>query len=85
MLSSGLKEGNKTVAHAAVGLTAVLTLMTGNLLAKTIAPSKKYKNKFTPDVRNRRATIFGMMTVTGLAAVGVYVAGFVQKRKQRQA
>ncbi|MFD3002046.1 hypothetical protein ACFS7Z_16865 [Pontibacter toksunensis] len=83
-LSSGVKAGNKTVAHAAVGLTSVLTLMTGNMFAKAVAPSKEDKKTFTPDVLNRRATVFGLMTATGIAAVSVYVAGFIQKRKQQQ-
>ena len=84
LLSSRVKAGNRNVAHAAVGLTSALTLMTGSMFAKAVAPSKKDKTKFSPEVRNRRATVFGLMTVTGMAAVGIYVAGFIQKRKQRQ-
>jgi len=84
LLSSGVKAGNKTVAHAAVGLTSVLTLMTGNMFAKAVAPARKAKKQFSPAVRNRRATVFGLMTATGIAAVGIYVAGFIQKRKQQQ-
>ena len=84
LLSSGVKDGNKAVAHAAVGLTSVLTLMTGSMFAKAVAPSKKDQKKFTSDVLNRRATIFGLMTASGVAAISVYVAGFIQKRKQQQ-
>lgn len=83
-LSSGVKAGNRTVAHAAVGLTSVLTLMTGKMFAKAVAPSKEDKQTFTLDVLHRRATVFGLMTATGIAAVSVYVAGFIQKRKQQQ-
>jgi hypothetical protein len=85
LLSSGVKVGNRNVAHAAVGLTMALTAMTGNLFAKALVPSSEAKQKFTPAVRNRRATVFGLMTATGIAAVGIYVAGFIQKRKQQQA
>lgn len=85
MLSGGVKSGNRTVAHAAVGLTTVLSLMTGRMFAKAVAPSREDKKVLTPDVLNRRATVFGLMTATGVAAVGVYVAGFIQKRKQQQA
>lgn len=84
LLSSGVKAENRSVAHAAVGLTSILTLMTGSLFAKALAPGKKDILKSSPDVRNRRATVFGLMTVTVMAAVGIYVAGFIQKRKQRQ-
>ncbi|RDV17269.1 hypothetical protein DXT99_01045 [Pontibacter diazotrophicus] len=84
-LSSGVRAGNRTVAHAAVGLTTVLTLMTGRMFAKAVAPSREVKRIFTPEVLNRRATVFGLMTATGIAAVSVYVAGFIQKRKQQQA
>jgi hypothetical protein len=85
LLGSGVKAGNRNVAHAAVGLTTALTAMTGNLFAKALAPSDEAKQKFTPAVRNRRATVFGFMTATGVAAVSIYVAGFIQKRKQQQA
>ena len=84
LLSSGVRAGNRNVAHATVGLTTALTLMTGSMFAKAVAPSRKDKGKFSPDVRNRRATVFGLMTVTGIAAVAIYVAGFIRKRKQRQ-
>jgi len=84
LLSSGVKAGNRDVAHAAVGLTSLLSVMTGNMFAKAVAPSKKAKQNLTPEVLNRRATVFGLMTATGIAAVGVYVAGFIQKRKQQQ-
>ncbi|WP_237144782.1 hypothetical protein [Pontibacter pamirensis] len=83
-LTPGVKAGNSTVAHAAVGLTTVLTLMTGRMFAKAVAPSREVKRTFAPEVLNRRATIFGLMTATGIAAVSVYVAGFIQKRKQQQ-
>lgn len=82
LLSSGVKAGNRNVAHAAVGLTTALTAMTGSMFAKAVAPSKKDKGKFSTEVRNRRATVFGLMTVTGMAAVAIYVTGFIQKRKQ---
>lgn len=85
MLSGGVKAGNRTVAHAAVGLTTVLALMTGRMFAKAVTPSREVQNTLTPDVLNRRATVFGLMTATGIAAVSVYVAGFIQKKKQRQA
>ncbi|GAB3530708.1 hypothetical protein GCM10027443_11800 [Pontibacter brevis] len=84
LLSSGVKAGNRTVAHAAVGLTTILTLMTGRMFAKAVAPSPEIKKTLTPDVLSRRATVFGLMTATGIAAAGVYVAGFIQKRKQGQ-
>ncbi len=84
LLNSGVKAGNRNVAHAAVGLTTALALMTGSMFAKAVAPSKKDKTKLSPEVRSRRATVFGLMTVTGMATVGVYVAGFIRKRKQRQ-
>lgn len=85
LLSGGVKAGNRTVAHAAVGLTTVLALMTGRMFAKAVTPSREVQNTLTPDVLNRRATVFGLMTATGIAAVSVYVAGFIQKKKQRQA
>ena len=84
LLSSGIKAGNQKVAHAAVGATSLLSVMTGILLSKAIAPSQEAKQKFKPEVLRRRASVFGLMTLTGLAAVGVYVAGFIQKRKQAE-
>ncbi|WP_299756870.1 hypothetical protein [uncultured Pontibacter sp.] len=84
LLSSRIKSGDKSVAHAAVGLTSLLSVMTGVLFSKAIAPSEIAKQKFKPEVRQRRAGIFGLMTLTGIAAVGVYVAGFIQKRKQAE-
>ncbi|WP_299819292.1 hypothetical protein [uncultured Pontibacter sp.] len=84
LLNSGVKAGNQNVAHAAVGLTSLLSMMTGSLFTKAIVPSAEAKEKFTAEVRNRRAAIFGLMTLTGIAATGVYVAGFIQKRKQRE-
>ncbi|MEJ8802989.1 hypothetical protein [Pontibacter sp. H249] len=81
LLNAGVKQGNRNVAHAAVGLTSVLSMMTGTLLTKALMPSADAIQKFTPEVRNRRAALFGLMTLTGVAAVGVYVAGFIQKRK----
>lgn len=81
LLSPGIKSGDRTVAHAAVGVTALLGIMTGILLAKAAVPSEETKQKFKPEVRQRRASVFGLMTLTGVAAVGVYVAGFIQKRK----
>ncbi|TPE43769.1 hypothetical protein FJM65_12920 [Pontibacter mangrovi] len=82
LLSPGIKQGNSAVAHAAVGLTSLLSIMTGTLLSKAIAPSEEARQKFKPEVRQRRAGVFGLMTLTGVAAVGVYVAGFIRKRKQ---
>ncbi|WP_276499158.1 hypothetical protein [Pontibacter litorisediminis] len=82
LLSSGIKSGNRSVAHAAVGVTSLLSVMTGTLFSKAIAPSEETLQKFKPEVLQRRASVFGLMTLTGLAAVGVYVAGFIQKRKQ---
>ncbi|AKD05454.1 hypothetical protein PKOR_02115 [Pontibacter korlensis] len=84
LLSSGIKSGDRTVAHAAVGVTSLLSIMTGVLFSKAIAPSEATKQKFKPEVRQRRASVFGLMTLTGLAAVGVYVAGFIQKRKKAE-
>lgn len=84
LLSSRIKSGDKSVAHAAVGLTSLLSVMTGVLFSKAIAPSEKARQKFKPEVRQRRADVFGLMTLTGIAAVGVYVAGFIQKRKQAE-
>ncbi|WP_242916391.1 hypothetical protein [Pontibacter liquoris] len=80
LLNPGIRAGNRTIAHLAVGLTSLLTVTTGVLLAKSVAPAAQLK--FTKPVRTRRAATFGLMTLTGLAAAGVYVAGFIQKRKQ---
>ncbi|WP_229802249.1 hypothetical protein [Pontibacter akesuensis] len=84
LLSSGIKAGNRNVAHAAVSVTTLLSIMTGVLFSKAVAPSQEAKLKFNPKVRQRRAGVFGLMTLTGLAAAGIYVAGFIQKRKQQQ-
>ncbi|ARS37854.1 hypothetical protein CA264_13185 [Pontibacter actiniarum] len=84
LLSPGVKSGDKAVAHAAVGVTALLGVMTGVLFSKAIAPSEAAKQKFKPEVRQRRAGVFGLMTLTSAAAVGVYVAGFIRKRKQQE-
>ena len=83
LLNPGIKTGDKTVAHVAVGLTSALTIMTGLLLAKSVAPAAQLK--YTGQVRTRRATIFGLMTLSGVAAAGVYVAGFIQKRRNKEA
>lgn len=84
LLSSGIKAGDRNVAHAAVGVTSLLSVMTGVLFSKAVVPSEEVKQKYKPEVRQRRASVFGLMTLTGLAAVGVYVAGFIQKRKQAE-
>ena len=81
-LSPGIKSGDRNVAHAAVGITSLLGIMTGVLFSKAVAPSKEAKQKFKPEVLQRRAGVFGLMTLTGIAAAGVYVAGFIRKRKQ---
>lgn len=80
-LSNGIKSGDQRVAHAVVDITGLLALMTGTLFSKAALPSEKTKQKLSPQVRCRRATTFGFMTLTGLAATGVYVAGFIAKRR----
>ena len=85
LLNSGIKAGDRNVAHAAVGITSLLGVMTGALLTKTLTPSAEAMQKFTPEIRNRRAALFGLMTLTGIAAVGVYVAGIIEKRRQSEA
>ncbi|WP_347159807.1 hypothetical protein [Pontibacter chitinilyticus] len=80
LLNAGVKAGDRAVAHAAVGVTSLLTVMTGILLAKSVAPAAELK--FTKEVRTRRAATFGLMTLTGIATMGVYVAGFIAKRQK---
>ncbi|MBF9252096.1 hypothetical protein I2I11_02205 [Pontibacter sp. 172403-2] len=82
LLNPGVKAGDKTAAHAAVGLTSALSIMTGLLFAKSVAPAAQLR--YTREVRTRRAATFGLMTLSGLAAAGVYVAGFIQKRRNKQ-
>ncbi|MFT2009037.1 hypothetical protein ACMA1I_10210 [Pontibacter sp. 13R65] len=82
-MTPGLKTGNQQVAHAAVGVTALLSVMTGKLLTQALLPNAETRQKFDPSVLNRRATVFGLMTLSGVAALGVYVAGFVAKRKAK--
>ncbi|MCC9168506.1 hypothetical protein LN893_16795 [Pontibacter sp. XAAS-A31] len=84
-MSPALKSGNKSVAHVAVSLTSVLAAVTGQMLTKELWPKKEAGSTFPKAVHNRRAAIFGTMTLTGLAAVGVYVAGFIAKRKSQKA
>ncbi|PRY11602.1 hypothetical protein CLV24_11047 [Pontibacter ummariensis] len=84
LMSPSLKKGDKTIAHVAVGVTTLLAVMTGTLLSKTLADAKKEQPKFTPEKRQRRASVFGLMTLTGIAAISVYVTGFVEKRKQQE-
>ncbi|MCC9138060.1 hypothetical protein ACFSKU_03390 [Pontibacter silvestris] len=80
-LTLGIKSGNRTSAHVAVGVTTLLTGMTARMLTQAVSPSSEAKQKFTKEVLNRRATVFGLMTVTGVTALGVYVAGFIAKQK----
>lgn len=82
LMSPALKAGNRNIAHAAVGLTSVLAVTTGQMLTKELWPKKEAGATFPKEVHNRRAAVFGTMTLTGLAAVGVYVAGFIAKRKK---
>lgn len=84
-LTPGVKAGNQTIAHVAVGVTTLLTGMTARMLTQAVSPSPEAKQKFTKEVLNRRATVFGLMTLTGVTALGVYVAGFIAKRKQKEA
>jgi len=83
LMSRGVEAGNRNIAHAAAGLTSLLSLMTGSLLVKTLRQDTTAEAAFTAAVRKRRTSLFGLMTLTGLAAVGVYVTGFVQKRRQQ--
>ncbi len=82
LLNQHIKTGDKTAAHVAVGITTALSIMSGLLLAKSVAPAAQLK--YTPQVRTRRSAIFGLMTLSSIAAASVFGAGFLQKRRQKQ-
>ncbi len=77
-MTPGLKSNNKIIAHVVVVLTLVFAIMTASMALKS---------RTEPDLekRNRRLMVFGVMSLTCFAATGFYVAGFIDKRKQRQA
>lgn len=76
----GVKNSNKIVAHVVV----VLTLLFG--LISTQMFFNSYGNAELDELtRSRRVTVFAIMAVACLSATALYVAGFIEKRKERKA
>ncbi|MFD2245941.1 hypothetical protein [Pontibacter ruber] len=82
LLSNGLKKGNKSVAHAAVVATAALMAQTTRMFLQAAMPDEETTAKLGKEALQRRSLLFGLMSATGLAAVSIYVAGFIEKRRR---
>lgn len=78
VMTGALKKNNKIVAHIVVVLTLIFGIMTASMALKS-------RNEQDLEKRNRRMLVFGVMSATCLVATGFYVAGFIDKRKQRLA
>ncbi|WP_242926897.1 hypothetical protein [Pontibacter vulgaris] len=82
LLSNGLKKGNKSVAHVAVLETAALLVQTTRMFLQAAMPNEETEAKLGKQTLQRRSLVFGLMSITGLAAVSIYVAGFIEKRRK---
>ncbi len=82
LLSNGLKKGNRSVAHAAVLATAGLLVQTTRMFLQAAMPDEETTVKLDEQTLQRRSLVFGLMSITGLAAVSIYVAGFIEKRRR---
>ena len=76
----GVKNANKIVAHVVV----VLTLLFG-LISLQMFFNSYGNDELDEMTRNRRVMVFAIMAVACLTATALYVAGFIQKRKERKA
>ncbi len=77
IMTPGVKSGNKIIAHVVVVLTLVFGLFTGFQAIK----SMDFPDKETGE---RRVKVFSIMSLACLTATGFYVAGFIDKRKERK-
>jgi hypothetical protein len=82
LLSKGIEQGNQTVAHVAVGVTGLLLVQTARLFLQAAVPNAETETKFDSKTLNRRKLVFGLMSTTGIAALSIYIAGFIDKRRK---
>lgn len=81
LLSKGLKKGNHTLAHVAVGVTGILLFQTLRSFLQAAVPDAETEVKFDSATLKRRQLVFGLMSTTGIAAMATYIGGFIEKRK----
>jgi NADH:ubiquinone oxidoreductase subunit 4 (subunit M) len=81
LMSKEIEKGNQTVAHVAVGLTGLLLVQTSRMFLQAALPDEETEFKFDSATLQRRTLVFGLMSVTGIAALSIYIAGFIEKRK----
>ena len=72
-MTKGIKNENRVIAHIAVVLTLILGLMITSMLIRS---------GFQGD---RKSYIFLTVAVASFGALAVYVKGFIDKKKQKQA
>lgn len=82
LMSKEIEKGNQTVAHVAVGLTGLLLVQTSRMFLQAALPDEETEAKFDTATLQRRTLVFGLMSVTGLAALSIYIAGFLDKRRK---
>ena len=75
-MNSGLKNHNKIIAHIVVVVTLLVVIMVGSMLNKSLAADP---------VNVRRVAIFSVIVMSGLVSTVLYVLGFIEKRKEKNA
>ncbi len=74
ILSIYVKKANKTVAHIVAGLTLLFAIQTGYMAITSTKVEDMEK-------RNRRVTVFSIMSLSCLAATGLYGYRFVKIKR----
>ncbi|WP_018479804.1 hypothetical protein [Pontibacter roseus] len=83
LMSKGIEKGNQKLAHVAVGVTGLLLAQTSRMFLQAAIPDTETEAKFDSETLNRRKLMFGLMSTTGIAAMATYIAGFIDKRREK--
>lgn len=75
-LSPMVKKLNRTVAHIVAGITILFAIVTGIMAIN----SGKIEDQ---EKRNRRIAVFSIMSVSSLAATGLYTYRFIKLKQSK--
>lgn len=75
LLNLGIKKENKLIAHTVVLLTALPSIMVSFMLIKGFVTETM--------IWNRKAYVFLLVAIVSWYTLGVYIKGFVDKKKEK--